>query len=271
MEKTYRVQNLVLKFTPAIIKLFGFSYNWAKEDAKFDERIGIRENYLKRNNTDRLVTKQTFIDLLVSAESNDQSAIGFLNFVNDLVEETLSLVPEAKNKIKDNFDGKLTSTQDWNYLNPIGEIACLKKLISSGTYRLKSIECAFPNGKTKDYLFENINSKNDIMIEVLNIHPKTEFDTPDDKIIDDIIAKLRSKIISETLGIDPQTLKVPLIFMPVVWNISVECLERNMEFFSSFSVAGGRQLGVPYDIVGFSTLLKKNNSFYFGEICSHLK
>jgi hypothetical protein len=254
MEKTYRVQNLVVKFVPALIKLFGFSYNWAKEDKRFEERLAIRQDYIKRNDAEVLVTKQSFIDLLLKAEDGDGPSANFLTFVNALIDETLNQLPDVQNKLK-----------------AIGELACLKKLIDSGQYELKEIESPFPNGKPKDYLFQTTSLRRNIMIEIVNIHAKCDESITDEKVIEDITEKLRHKVLSETMGVKPSDLSIPLLFMPVLWNVPTEWIERNRAFFEAFNIAGKKYLDSSFDVVGFTSLLKHGNKYFFGEVLSHFQ
>jgi hypothetical protein len=268
MERTYKIYNLILKYTPAIIKLFGDSFDWSIEDLKYEKKLDIRQKYRQRNKTDEMQINTSFYDLLLEAELKDKFSINFAYFINNLLVDLVLYLPDFENKFKDNFDGKINNLDNWNYLNPIGELACLKKLLDSQIYILKEIECSFENGSSKDFLLHNKNTNLDTMVEVLNIHSKFEDGKDFETIKNDLFQKIDLKVKKETANVDPIKYKNSLFFLPVIWHIKQESMERYYDFFKDFKNNLGKELGLNYAICGLQSYLIINDKFEFGEISS---
>ena len=81
-----------------------------------------------------------------------------------------------------------------------------------------------------------------------------------------LVDKVRSKVNNETVGIDIQSAKECLFFLPVVWHFDLVKFQEK-EFFNDFSHSLGRICGFDFNVLGFCTFatIDKNN-FVFGEI-----
>ncbi len=261
MEETYRIQNLVLKYIPSLIRLFGSSFKWSEEDRKFDKKLKIREKCLERQKATSVQIRTSLYDMLIEAENGNNFALKFIKFIDTLISEVVKILPNFKDNIRKNIQGTINNLDDWNYLNPIGELACLKKLLDSKRYILEEIECSFENGKTKDFLFSETSKNSQVMVEVLNIHSRFEVNGEFLDIKKHLFDKIIEKVNSETVNIYSNKYSNSLLFIPVVWHIKKESMQEYYEFFKKFNDSLGKELGLDYAICGFCSYLIINDVF----------
>lgn len=256
----------MVKYCPSIIKLFGFSFNWAKEDEKFKKKLIERDGYLKREKTDEIKISTSLYDLLLEGEKGDSFSQKFLNFINQLIGKIIIENPQFEKKIRLSLMGTINNLNNWNYLNPIGELACLNKIISTGKYVLKEIECNFDNGSTKDFLFLN-RSDQELILEVLNIHSKFYEKIDFEEIKSHLLEKIYSKIKKETKGVDFEKYKHKILFVPVVWHLNIESMRKHYSFFRESNNLN-KESELNYKVSGFCSHIIINDQFEFGEITS---
>ena len=242
--KQYRSEMLLEKHCPTIYDLTKKSKNkidWKEIDAKFEAdyfKIGIE-------------TESNLIGLLLHAESGEKFPLSFFNYYEILTKSLINLTKEDR-KFRDIIIGKITNFKDLNYLNPIGELSVLKKFTDNG-YELIRIEDKqlFPKSKPKDFLFKSPNG-GDILIEVINIHVRRDFNTLD-ALKAFLYDKIKGKIEKETEGIDISIAKEKLYFQPVLWHIDLKKFQEYRNFFKDFSLSLGNDFGLDFNILGFCT------------------
>ncbi len=204
---------------------------------------------------------------MILVERENQFAKDFLQFIDDLVIETLKIA-EQKKKFREIITGKITNIKDWNYLNPIGELALLRKLTLNG-YKLKNIEDKqkIPTSSPKDFLFQDT-KKNEILIEVVNIHLDDSYASLDE-LKDFLHAKTRVKIDKETDGLKGNNFDFIFYFQPILWNFNLSELNPYSNYFKNFASTFGRDVSKKFKTLGFCTFGRDSNGqFVFGEISS---
>ncbi|GET24150.1 hypothetical protein [Prolixibacter sp. NT017] len=252
----YRSEILFEKHCPTIYALTKKAkIDWKGLDYDFEA------NHLKLG----IATEANIVGLLLHAESGEQFPIYFLRYCEFLA-KNLQKISKEKRKFREILIGKITNFKDLNYLNPIGELAVLKKLTDYG-YELIRIEdkICFPSAKPKDFLFRTPQNK-EILIEVVNIHIKDDFQTLNNlKIF--LFGKMKEKIEKETVGIDLSEANDKLFFQPVLWHVDLIKFKEFKDFFKEFSSTFGKSFELNYNILGFctfGTIDKKD--FIFGEL-----
>jgi len=163
----------------------------------------------------------------------------------------------------------------WKYLNPYGEIISLLSLVQKTDYRLEQIEKEIPNRKSMDFLFVHTKDKSKIFVEILNIHPKDNYQNVNE-LKAELYSKISKKIERETANLDFENYSFPIVYLPVVWSTNLSQLVQYLEFFNEFHDTYGKELGVKVKVFGFTSIAKvtKNNNvvgFRYGFITDLLE
>jgi hypothetical protein len=254
--KKARSEILLEKYCPTIYSFTKETKtNWELLDSNFEN------NYLKVDEP----VESNIMGILLHAEAGDEFLKAFLGYCESLASSLEQSAVERK-KFRDIIVGKFTNLVDLNYLNPIGELSVLKKLIEKN-YELVRIEDneTFPGAKPKDFLFKSPAGKN-ILIEVLNIHLKNSYQSTDE-LKAFLFKKIRTKVQAETKEITPTSEKNILFFQPVLWHVDLINYRKHLAFFSTFKRTSGSEIGLHFNILGFCTFGTINKKdFVFGEL-----
>jgi hypothetical protein len=140
---------------------------------KFEERL----NTLKQAVEIRGVLKSEacLIDVIWDAKEKAIDAVAFLKFINEQCKTIkgriqISVVHKLKHTLMSlmvNFDNVQS-----RYLNYVGEICILAKILGNSNWHLINFEYPLPNGKSIDYEFSSYDSSH--LVEVSNVHFKAE-------------------------------------------------------------------------------------------------
>lgn len=174
-------------------------------------------------------------DWILMAENGDKQSMSYLKFIDN---ECYELQNSIDTKFKDKTLGTILSmllTMDINsnipnnpaYQNFIAEIVGLNHLLkqSKGIYDIIAIEGALSNGKTADFVFQNIATKEKIYIDAVSFNgidkSKIESDDLLIKLIDD---KIKYKIADKTKSLVVNGNKiivnneqVTFVILPFIW------------------------------------------------------
>ena len=252
-------ENLIIKYIPELYNLLiKRRYNkWNEINNKVNQQILLKAD----------VRTNLFLLLNEIESNNNQNIKSFPVLLNTIIKRVLNTLPHKEKRIWDALNGKFDNLNDWNYLNPIGELSALDKVLQNSDFDLIEIEASFPNGKTKDFLFQNRKNKSKLYVEVLNIHlPDSEF--CNDKIKETIIGKLNKKITEEIAGIDDLNLLNNLCFSPIIWFLETDILRDEYVFFSDFKKTYGSKFGIKHCSMGICTYIKVNGNYEFAEASS---
>jgi hypothetical protein len=253
---TTKAETLLDKYCPSITALIQKTkIDWEKLDAQ------TKVQYEQKN-----VPHQTNIILLCYyAEDGDLFSTNFLSFMNDLVQETELLVSQ-KVKFRNIVAGKISNMDAWNYLNPIGEIAFLKKLLIAG-YELVNIEdkAKYPELTPKDFLFKDRWGR-EWLFEILNIHVKDNDYSSLDFLKRRLHGAIQQKIEKETKGL--QSSSSILYFQPIIWLFDFEKGEAYEAYFKEFNQTLGKEVHPIFRTLGYCTIAKAGDKFFFGEVSS---
>lgn len=256
---------LFRKYCPTIYSTLDKSIDWTKLNTRFKEKVKMRfdSGY-----------KDDFVGVLFNAENGDRYGVDFLTELDKIYNKVQKAFPEIGKKTRELIKGKLTNLEDWNFLNAIGEILVINKLLDHpDEIQLLDIEKKTINGKPKD-LFVCLKTGTRILIEVLNIHyTDTVFDK--NTFERHLISKTKDKIISETNGYVSEEDK-NVLFLPIIWRLDTDILSEHYDFFEQYEKSWGKLNGTEYQTLGFHIFLTLNKKdrikkFVFGQVTNILK
>jgi hypothetical protein len=196
-------------------------------------------SYLERINnlsTDYIIDKPHCVfDWIVMAENGDKQSLSYLKFIDN---ECNELQNSVDTKLKDKTLGTILSmllTMDINSNTPnnpayqsfVAEVVALNQLIkqSEETYELIDIEGPLSNGKTADFVFLNIATKEKIYIDAVSFNgidkSKIESDDLLIKLIDDkinckVACKTKTLVVNEN-QIVVNGEQVTFVILPFIW------------------------------------------------------
>ena len=250
-----KCKTLLAFYCPTIYEAISKSkINWDKLDQTYEK------TYLKPGDN-----QSNLPGILLKAELGDSFCKDFLGLCEYLF---LTLQPKSGElaKFRNIIVGKFTNLESLNYLNPIGELAVLKKFIDSG-FTLERIEdkLNFPNATPKDFYLRHPFSGKKMVLEVVNIHLSKNYSSLK-SLKEFLSSKLTLKIDKETKGIENDEGKGILFFLPVIWIFDFEKYKKFSNFFERFSKSFGNEVCFNYNVLGFCTLGRANQTFHFGEI-----
>jgi hypothetical protein len=250
---------LLRKYIPSLYNLLiKRGYNkWHEINSKVNHQIFLKED----------VRTNLFLLLNEIETKRDLGIKSFPVLVNEIITRVLNVLPHKEKRIWYTLNGKFDNLNDWNFLNPIGELSALDKVLLNSDYELIEIEAAFPNGKTKDFLFQNKINKSKLYVEVLNIHIP-EYVNDYDKIKKIIINKLNEKILIEIANVNDSYFLKSLCFFPIVWYLEKDILKDEHTFFSDFKKTYGLKYGIKHTSMGICTYYKFDGEYKFAEASS---
>ncbi|WP_276484741.1 hypothetical protein [Paraflavitalea pollutisoli] len=153
--------------------------------------------------------------IIRKVQLGDQQAIRMLNFFQRLLEEITMYLPEAeRERIRKTIKDILIS-MDHQYLNFFGEIAVLNNIMKTGLYNLTAVEYKLSDSdNTIDFAFSNKTTGGNLLVEVVNMHPKSnKIENHPEKIATFLTTKFSKKILSKATT--EQFYLTPVIWAPV--------------------------------------------------------
>jgi hypothetical protein len=213
--------------------------------------------------------KTSLIRLLFEIEVTGNPFLkGFSDYFDQLLKEIIEIIPNKETRIWDSINGKFDNIEDWNSLNPIGELSVLRKFINSGLFDLIEIEIEYSNNRPKDFAFRQKSNGKKKVIEVVNIHIPVGM-IEQGKIKNYLLDKVQKKIAREITGITDLDELKRLFILPVVWYLDMDILTSEYDFFNDFNRNLGSNYGMKHPTLGFCTFVKyPDNTFIFGEASS---
>lgn len=257
-----RSKYLINKYCP-----FFYRFLEKRKYSRWEKLDSMVENQMLK----KCEVKTSLIRLLLEIEVTDNPFLkGFSEYFDQLLREITESVPNKESRIWDSINGKFDNIEDWNFLNPIGELSVLKIFINSGLYDLDEIEIKFSNNRPKDFAFINKSNGEKKVIEVVNIHiPVNKVEHQEIK--DYILDKVQKKINREIIGITDLNELKSLEILPIVWYLDLNILKSEYDFFNDFNKCSGLNYGMKCSTFGFHTYVKyPNNTILFGEASSIL-
>jgi hypothetical protein len=160
--------------------------------------------------------------------------VGLLHFIERLAEELLNRLSLVEKQLISGNMKQLLLSFDSKYLNFLGELAVLNKLLKFRAYRLTAVERPLGNRKSIDFMLRNEETGRHVLVEVMSIHLNEARVVADAEAIRKFLThKLTEKVTSKLINlIEP--LEFQLI--PVIWG-SWQAVQAYSDFFKAHTLA----------------------------------
>jgi hypothetical protein len=112
----------------------------------------------------------TLFLVIRAAIKGNESAIGYLHFLNKLFEELSDHLNDEQKKMICSTIKQLLKTPTYRFFDFVGELATLNNLLNSKIYQLERIEYPLENDKTIDFHLRRVEDGRSVLVEVVNIH-----------------------------------------------------------------------------------------------------
>ncbi|MBS1596055.1 MAG: hypothetical protein JST90_17215 [Bacteroidetes bacterium] len=155
-------------------------------------------------------------ELILAIKIGHPQAYRFVNFCDQLLGSlNLILDEKGKKKIRPILTNIFTA-HDHKFLNFLGELIVLSKLLHSKIFLLNNVEVVIPNNKRIDFELVNLNQGGRLdLLEVHNVHLDDDKVQEDDKKLLQFFSKRRRDKIEETKA--GLTADMEINFMQVYW------------------------------------------------------
>lgn len=246
------VKNNLSYYFPALIQLCdGLKMDWDYIDSLFAKEIAKRT---KQANGETIQIETNIYYNIVKIKKGDKSAIGFMDFLNKMVEELcMNLYSQERALIKPNIRRILTSF-NIKFLDFVGEIAVLNNLIKSKSYRLHSVEAPLPNGKAIDFTLRRILDNTLVDVEVSNIHLDSERVEANNTAIRKFLTDRLTQKIAEKK--EKLFSKKDFFLVPVIWGQG-----RDIKIYSDYFKNNKMHIEQVIEPLAYITFSYDENSF----------
>jgi hypothetical protein len=200
-------------------------HQWKKINASLKAHLKERRNVIERNQY--LKVETNIYDIIVGVFEGKKSPFTYYQYLTILIKRlTENLTEEERNKLRHTLYSVFIEL-DHKYRNYIGELSVLNNIRQhSKNYRLQGVEKDFIiDKKTADFTFENIDTSEVELIEVVNIHAYEKSDDFDLKKF--IVGKIEDKIHLKTNGKPNYR---PFKLVPVFWGQVADLKKLNNIF-----------------------------------------
>jgi hypothetical protein len=272
MEKHYiRLDKYLQKYCPTLVSFISLSESkWEEITQRFAERMAFIEQKTSGGNTIEVET--TLYDLILKSETGNIVTKSFLSLIENTFKDIISIVPSQHySEIRKSTMSLLSAfdPQRSNYLNPLGEFRAILSILKNSNNILKEIERPLPNGKTIDYCFADPSTREEILVEVTNIHFKEGKIKTESDLILFLSGRISDKINDKLVDLDHSVYKKQVHLLPVVWcdfediykyQSTFDNLESKFETLA-FCIMGQTPLGDGSYTFGFSTVKNSIESY----------
>lgn len=267
------IKHIVQQYLPFLCNNFNIPDKfWSKINQKYKKRLNYFEKEINRNSIVSFET--TIYELFVQVEKDDNFAIYFLKFLDNIFLELSKLIPsQLKNKfvtkIIYDFLGNFDE-QKSRYLERISEILIVHKLLKA-EYILLEIEYILKNGKQIDFCFQKNETK--FLIEVMNIKgfkpSKIQNETDIESFLEPKIKKKLTEKISNLTPINIPN-NTSLFLIPVIsFDENVKSFSQYFRYFENNKLKGHLVLDF-YTLSQAEDIDTKEKVFFFSTVAEHL-
>lgn len=254
-------------YVPSMLKILKPTPKHVRQiESKYNGRIRMYREAIAKEGVFEAET--TIFDLLWNAERGNRNSIGFLAFIEETCASLLLLVDEERiAKLQKtcfqaimNFDGLESRFRCY-----VGELALLRRILSTDHLQLIDVEHKLPNGRSFDFAI-NLNSEL-YLIEVLNIFLRSEL-LQDEAAFQGFIEKrFIDKLESKTKGVP--NIMFNFALLPIVWG-DFPKLDKYIGYFQTFSPPKNIVLP-PMMITSFRNVKSNDIAFTLSDVKQYLE
>ncbi len=216
MEQKFDLENKFFIYLPGMLELINNKTfrprEWKKINTNLEEHINDRRKIITRDNYLRAETN--IYDIIIGVIEGKTSPYSYFQYLQILFKQlTKNLTVEERKKLRPTLYSVLINL-DHKYRNFIGELSVLNNIRENNkNYRLIRVDKdIIVDEKKADFTFENVDTKEIELIEVVNIHA---YETPEGFDLKRfVVGKIEDKIRIKTSGkSDYRSFKL----VPVFW------------------------------------------------------
>jgi hypothetical protein len=219
-------------YLPALAELAdGRDFPWTKIDKLFQKKLDERTTASQGQSME---VEASLYDLIISLKKQETRAVGLLHFIERLAEELLNRLSLVEKQLISGNMKQLLLSFDSKYLNFLGELAVLNKLLKFSAYRLTAVERPLSNQKSIDFMLQNEETGRHVLVEVMSIHLNESRVVTDAEAIRKFLThKLTKKVASKLTDlVDAPEFQL----IPVIWG-SCQAVQVYSDFFKAHALA----------------------------------
>lgn len=242
MEDVNATEMNIRLYLPNLITLGGDDVlDWKTCDDTFNE---IRNRHSKSGQEGQFIEANVY-EVILALMLGHQQAYRFIDFFNQILGLLSKELDDiGRHKIKAILKNIFTA-HDHKFLNFIGELIVLYKLLNSKRYLLNNVEVEIPNKKRIDFELVNLNQGRKMeLLEVHNVHlDDDKVEDFDDKLFQFFKKRRKDKIDETKAGL---AIDMEIQFMQVYWGGA-----KSMRTYASFFKRHEKLRD--FEPIGFST------------------
>lgn len=251
----YNVENFLKQQMPNLIDILGDQkISWTSVNGILERHISKARNEF--NLTGKPVERDaTFYSILIEKYKGSGKADGMFDFFNKLFGSLNEILSEMEKKPINKVITSVLTTADKDYLNFIGELATLNKLMLTQQYDLINIEEPIheENDLSADIFLRHKADGKEILIEVLNLH----LEIKEFKEFSNLEYHLKSKLEKKKADKDISNSTKAIFIQPVVWTKD----EAQLNFVKGFYLKTGFKIENVNEPLVYATFKLKDGSF----------
>ena len=204
MINRFSIEKRLRDYFPILFELLDQnSIDWKSVTKTFTKKFVEYQERQEKNETP-LKIQASFYNIVTEAIKNEPNAIRLLDYIQKIFEELTDILDsKEKHLIKENIFGMLTN-MDLKYLNFLGELSVLLTLKKTLPVLLTGTEIPLDptkaDGVKIDFLFRNIETEKEYLVEVVNIHLNEKHTADDDSINNLLHQKIEQKLSNKGLN-----------------------------------------------------------------------
>jgi len=247
----YLCPNLILYYGPTDEK-------WNAIAEKYNKRVLSNAEKLKHQDPFQIQT--TIYDLVIAVNEGNIAAKYFLKHIDKISKNLFDHIPDIlHDSLKKSFLGIFENFGDTEskYLDKIGELAILEKIILNSELKLDKIEYKLQNNKSIDFSFTTEHNPDELLlVEVFNIHIKSEKLENIDNFKKFIENRIGNKLQNKLINVKPEKNK-SYSLIPLIWGDLADLIK----FKSVFPEL--KKIKLIREIMTFLQLTDGNNFYSF--------
>lgn len=256
------IQERLKIYTPYLFKLIeGQDIAWKDINKNFT--IDFEENKRKFfENGGYLKVEMTFYQLISSALNNRAEAIHLFIYINVVFKGLAEHLSEPQRRMVGTIVRNLLKNFTLDYMNSLGELFVLNKLIITGSYRLDNVEYKMSNGKRVDFNLYSYELKRNQFVEIVNIRLDASKLESDTSIKNYLLKKFWDKISNQTRKF---TSDFDFLVVPVLWGAAKD-LEKVSKFYKNANSIQIHGVAEPFAYCCWADELGENTRYEFDRI-----
>ena len=226
----FDVRNALVTYMPSLLELLGDQkISWTSINKGLTLHLEkIRNQHIS---TQTIVESEaTFYSIIIDHHFGKGDSSGMFSFYDATFKSLSLILSTEEKKVIHRMLSKVLNNLTKDYINFIGELACLNKLMLTGEYNLINIEEVIHIERlvTADIFLKRKNDGLEILIEVLNLHIENRDFQTYQELRSHLSSKFLRKVQEKIINPDRLTL-----IQPVVWTNGLSQIGQLSNFYQN--------------------------------------